>query len=603
MIHLDNDTDFAVFINTGVPHVDSTQIDAIKARIMGTLPTPNVAFTDVSATDSAHDLSLSGAQTVSGATGADLFEYNNDTSSTAADTDVINNFEASVDKIDIKFAPTQGVIYMLHQAPENGKAVVHLVDDLYSAGFVLKVVSSDSTELSMLDVDTASVTELQMHEATSSVETLTGTSSDDVFYFSSNTFSSFTQEDTVSEFVVGTDRLLLPSGTADLIFTTLPDVDGKAAVRISDANSNFTVRIISSDLVPVTIGDISYNNAINSADGGSLSAAYTDQNPAYPSLDLGAGAQNITATSDFDLFKYYDATHSTLSDPDVISNFATGTDALEIYFTPEGTMTLIHQAPENGKAVAMLVDDGASSQFSLTLKSSTSANIALTDIMINGNSPGDGLTEIWQQVATSAVNTLTGANQIDYFKFTSLSHSTTAMQDTITEFLSGTDKIVLPDNTMQTYIIAMPSEGGMGVVRLIDGQGFDVKVVGADASPFVTTDIAYSTTPAIDLTPQEAATAGETLTSTSSNDLFVFDAANLSTSASTSSINDFDASNDKLELQFLAHADLTAGVTVTQGVNDQSFTITAGSFEIDVFTLTSSTTNDLKSAIFATHVA
>ncbi len=200
----------------------------------------------------------------------------------------------------------------------------------------------------------------------------------------------------------------------------------------------------------------------------------------------GVGSDTLDGGGGADVFAYL-ATNESPSNgstgPDVIQNFQTGLDKIDltallptsITISTDGAYTLVSaQTPTGAFAVRVL---GA------VLLGDVIPSISVPGEQFNGGAGSDILTGTNGNdviVGGGGSDTLTGGAGADTFRYLAASDSTAAAQDTITDFVGGTDRIDLTALNSTSISIARLAGGGSVVFAETPGGGFQTFVAGAN---------------------------------------------------------------------------------------------------------------------------
>ncbi len=426
-----------------------------------------------------------GADTMSGGDGADVFRYFGAADSTPGARDLVTDFQTGLDSFDFgalgatEMTVTRGASSTTITATIGGGAfavdVTGLVNgsDIVGAASGITLIGNSTGEALS---GTASNDTLIGGDGQ---DTLTGGGNADVFRFTARSQTPNTAPDSITDFQMGVDQLdLTGMGATGVVLTKVGAVTQVTGTTPQGAfQINATGDVVGTDILGLTSGIL----AIGSASGETLKGtAFND------TLQGGGGADALFGGLGADIFRYVAASDSLLGNVDILQDFATGTDTIDI--------TAIGLSDPGAQQLALVRSGGGTTVFATTTGGTFSLGLttALNGDDIIGNTKGvylagDGTAEVLRGTAFADVidgnggaDTITGGNGADIIRYFAPSDSTNATPDIILDFQAGIDKFDLGALT--------PSE--VTIARL--NGGTTISVVGAGGTTVFNTNTAVN---------------------------------------------------------------------------------------------------------------
>ncbi|CAN7396045.1 beta strand repeat-containing protein [Caulobacter sp. LjRoot300] len=540
-----------------------------------------------------------GADTLTGGGGADTFAFGPGQSTSEA-VDTITDFQTKLDRIDLTaLAPTAvslvrvGADTLVFANSVSGPQTVIGVNGVINGGDIF--VAGQGVAVTMVGdtgADTligGAVNDTLDGGAGDDVligglggDALTGGAGADNFKYESLAQSVSGGSDLITDFQTGVDKIdftaiapdtvtILRSGGSSFIYATDGLGHQLELASLTDVNAADVVTGGSAAGVNLTGG---------AGDDLLIGAAGRDNFLGYDGADIllgGSGADNLTGGAGADIFRYTQALDSTGAAQDVITDFVSGVDKIELNLSVTevslvrlGSATFIFANTPNGAMQIGVNSDVNISDLVLQTPrgvyligdgdSETLTGGALNDVI----QAGDGVDLV---TGGGGGDALWGGAGADTFKYLLASDSNTAGSDTIFDFQTGSDKIDLTG--LAPTEVSIVRSGGSSFL-FINGPGGasqlaatgDVNandlVLGSNLSTYVIgDDTANVLVSGAQTDILQAGGGADTLTGGGLSDLmwggagadvFKYLAATDSNAAGADSIFDFQSGIDKLDL-------------------------------------------------------
>ncbi|NDG51168.1 MAG: hypothetical protein EBY30_19545, partial [Rhodospirillales bacterium] len=348
---------------------------------------------------------------------------------------------------------------------------------------------------------------------------------------------------------------------------------------------NATGTVLGTDILGLTSGIL----AIGSASGETLKGtAFND------TLQGGGGGDALFGGQGADIFRYAAASDSPQGDVDILQDFATGTDKLDL--------TAIGLSDAGAQQLSLVRSGSGTTVFATTTGGTFSLGLttALNGDDIIGNTKGvylvgAGTAEQLRGTAfadlfdgNGGADTITGGAGADIFRYFLASDSTPAARDVITDFQTGSDSldfgalnataITVTRGSTTTTITATTAAGALAIdlTGLVNGSD----IIGAACG---ITLIGNPTSEALSGTPYNDTLIGgdgqDTLTGGGNADTFRFTTRSQTPNTAPDSITDFQMGIDKLDLTEMA----ATGVVLTKigALTQVTGTTPQGAFQIN----------------------
>jgi Ca2+-binding RTX toxin-like protein len=413
-----------------------------------------------------------GADTLTGGAGSDTFIYLSSADSIAGNSDVITDFESGNDRISASFLTDVYISYSAGTSLITDQTVVSgysqnyfkitingtvIGDDILPGAqrFILAGSSDNNIIVGSNHADNYITGGAGQDTLTggSGTNASTGAALINQFIFYTNDSKPGTS-DTITNFVSGRDTLFLATeghisytiqyyGDSSVIATDGFEVDIHGILHVSDIviPPRTTYTIIADSLGDTLAGGVS-NDQIVGGIGNDL-------------IIGNGGGDVLTGGAGADTFKYLVASDSSSSVPDLITDFQTGSDVIDLAAVAPTQVSVIRSGGASfvfasNAAGSMLIDvNGAVNAGDISWgtghagvylvgddRGDTLSGGVLGDA-IHGGSGNDLI------IGGAGADGFYGGAGADTFKYTAVSDSTASATDLILDFQTGTDKIDL----------------------------------------------------------------------------------------------------------------------------------------------------------------
>ena len=365
---------------------------------------------------------------------------------------------------------------------------------------------------------------------------LVGGAGADRFVYGGFADSSAASTDGIADFTTGSDRIDLSGASAGSI--AIARSGGSSFVYFAPSGGSYQGLIQAagvvqgSDLMAGTLGVTMYGDAVADTLIGSSNADYILGGGGADLIRGGDGADVLYGNAGADVFQYTAISHSRSTGYDVIADFASGTDQINLSALVSAGYTNIALARLSGttfiyygqagqptyEGVLQALDEVQGSDLvlgqtlGLTFYGSGDADVlrgGLGDDTMLGGAGADLI------VGGNGADSLFGGAGADVFDFNTASHSTASAYDTIQDFEVGVDKVdlrgvasevVLSSFGGATFIYYNPNQqGGYDGLIVVSGVTLtqaDVLVTGENASGLTDKEAPLTLPGLIDEDPQ-----------------------------------------------------------------------------------------------------
>jgi len=389
-----------------------------------------------------------GADTITGGAGADIFRYFLASDSTPAARDVITDFQTGSDSLDFgalnatAITVTRGSTTTTITATTAAGALAIDLTGLVNGSDIIGAACG----ITLIGNPTSAALSGTPYNDTliggDGQDTLTGGGNADTFRFTTRSQSPSTAPDSITDFQMGIDKLDLTEMAATGVVLTkigaLTQLTGTTPQGAFQINATGTV--LGTDILGLTSGIL----AIGSASGEMMKGT-----PFNDTLQGGGGADALFGGQGADIFRYAAASDSPQGDVDILQDFATGTDKLDL--------TAIGLSAPGAQQLSLVRSGGGTTVFATTTGGTFSLGLttALNGDDIIGNTKGvylvgDGTAEQLRGTAfadlfdgNGGADTMSGGAGADIWRYFAPSDSTNAAPDLILDFQAGVDRFDL----------------------------------------------------------------------------------------------------------------------------------------------------------------
>ena len=535
-----------------------------------------------------------GADTLTGGAGADVFRYFAASDSTPAARDQVTDFQTGLDSFDLgalgasAVTLTRGASTTVITATTAGGNLAIDVTGLVNGNDMVGVTSG----LTLIGNATSeSLTGTGFNDTIiggDGQDSLTGGGGADVFRFTARSQTPQSAPDSITDFQSGFDKIDLTgfgaTGVSLLAVGGVTQISGTTPQGAFQINATGTV--LQTDILGLTAGIlVTGNNTSETLNG----------TPFNDTLQGNGGGDALFGGLGADIFRYALTSDSAGGAVDIIFDFATGSDTIDLSLIGLSIgvaqqVTLQH-AGDGGTTLFATTDGGA---FTLGLTSF----LAVTDIIgltrgafVIGAATGENLEgSAFADIidGNGGADTLTGGAGADVFRYFAAADSTPGARDQVTDFQSGVDSfdfgalgataVTLTRGGSSTAITATTAGGAFaidvsGLVNASDIVGVSgLTLIGNGSGEALTGTGGNDTITGGD--------GQDTLTGGGGSDVFRFTARSHTPQATPDSITDFQSGFDQIDLTGLG----ATGVALlrTGGVTQLSGTTPQGAFQINV---------------------
>jgi serralysin len=417
------------------------------------------------------DLIIGGAggDSLTGGAGADTFQYVSAGESTAVATDIIQDFQTGVDKIDLSAMNLSSYainfdsvanLYVLTAQTSQGVFTVDSRLILSGSDLILSALGQNLVGTAGSDTLVGGAGN-DVLTGLGGADVLTGGAGNDTFVYTSASDSTQAAPDFITDFTTGSDKIDLSGVTVNHISTI---VNGAADFVFVETSSGALMQINVAGTVQAADFSGVPTNYYMQGDGGDntiVGGAGNDVIDGHGGNDLivgGGSSDALFGGAGADTFKYMAISDSLQgSGADTIFDFASGTDKIDLSAISINHISTI----DNGTAEFVFIETTSGTLMQI--------NFVGVDVAKPGDFNVTGGTNYYIQ-GDEGNNTLIGGNGKDVidghggndviigggntdalfggagsdtFKYLAASDSTPGAPDTIFDFASGTDKIDL----------------------------------------------------------------------------------------------------------------------------------------------------------------
>jgi Ca2+-binding RTX toxin-like protein len=534
-----------------------------------------------------------GADTMTGGAGADVFRYFDASDSTPAARDLVTDFQTGVDSFDLGgLAPTLVTLTrgltttLLSATAATGNMAVDVTGLVNGSDLVgvpsVTLVGNSTGELLVGTGGNDTII------GGDGQDTMTGGAGSDVFRFLVRSNTPNSAPDSITDFQSGFDKIDLTGFGATGV--TLNSVGPITQITGSTLQGlfqiNVTGAILQTDILGLTAGgQVNGNNTAEVLNG----------TPFNDTLQGNGGGDVLTGGDGADLFVYALRTDSAPGSSDLLMDFATGVDKIDLsqigLSNAVALQATLQHLADGSTALSATTITGA---FQLGAKTFIGVDdiIGLTKgVYVIGAAVGETLVgSAFNDIidGNGGADTITGGAGADSFRYFTASDSTPAARDQITDFQSGLDSfdfgglgataVTLTRGGTSTTIIATAPSGSLAieVAGLVNASDM-VGVIGGLTLIGNTTGEALAGTGGNDTII--GGDGQDTMTGGAGSDVFRFLVRSNTPNTTPDSITDFQSGFDKIDLTGFG----ATGVSLvrTGGVTQISGSTPQGAFQIN----------------------